>query len=289
MNKTPCSHVESEITLVICSERPAEIADSISGVTRAGDCGLIPDDDRRIYDVYFDTPQGILGRALWSLRVRTVGAEGVPVSPDRVPREDDESRSDRFITLKGPAVAAGHGGVDRIELEVSWSPHGLAACLEELGGLGIILPAGDFRADAPTRTLRSMGLVVIQERSTQRRIRLARVSHEGPVQAELSIDRVSYLFGTARVVHREIEIETRAPQAEGVVKSLALELARMFGTELRPWRPGKLVTGIAVARLLDAGRLEGLMNEEQGLLAGAYDLIEECLRGLPANPIGRNR
>jgi hypothetical protein len=81
----------------------------------------------------------------------------------------------------------------------------------------------------------------------------------GPV-AELTVDDVGYRLpaGTARLL--EVEVEAKGPGGMATVQALLAALAEGFPEELRPWPYGKLATGLAAERLLNEGRLDGLLD-----------------------------
>ena len=98
----------------------------------------------------------------------------------------------------------------------------------------------------------------------------------GPV-AELTVDDVAYQLpaGTARLL--EVEVEAKGTGGLETVQALLEALAEVFPDDLRPWPYGKLATGRAVERLLDDGRLEGLLDPSGRISPAAHDRLAEFL------------
>ena len=95
--------------------------------------------------------------------------------------------------------------------------------------------------------------------------------------AELSLDDVAYQLpaGTARLL--EVEVEAKGAGGLETVQALLGALAEAFPADLRPWPYGKLTTGRAVERLLDDGRLEGLLDPSGRISPAAHDRLAEFL------------
>ncbi len=66
-----------------------------------------------IRDVYWDTSEGILRRKKISLRLREID-------------------NNLLVTIKGAGKLTDWGGVERLEIEVPWSPDGFYRIIDEL-------------------------------------------------------------------------------------------------------------------------------------------------------------
>jgi inorganic triphosphatase YgiF len=250
---------EREVTLVICSERPEDLADEIAGLSAIRGYSLSPESSEKILDTYLDTADRSLTAIRWALRIRT-------------------TLSDHWITLKGPSRPTEWGGLERVEVEALWSRDALNQVLREVDNLKA---SSEARAETfdlrdPVQTMKSLGFEIIQKRSLQRRGKAVTEQRRGPEIAELAIDAVTYQFPSAYIIHSEVEIEAKSGSIPLAVQELADELIRLYGPELQRWPHSKLATGRAVEELLFAGKLNGLMKGNR-LLPRAYPVINELL------------
>jgi hypothetical protein len=260
MNTGSRSHIETELTLVVCDDHPQAVCESIEALPSVG--GLLAGraQVRSIRDVYYDTPTKNLRSAGWGLRIRQVGA-------------------DTRVALKGRSKVTDRGAVERTEIEDEWSLAALEAILEQL-----TLPcptdecAEVFDESSANVTMRRLGLVVVQDRETRRKVRTLTHEHApaGSADAELVIDRVIYSFGGQELTHHEIEIEAVSPAGPELISLVRQDLMARFGKSLRLWLYSKLATGWALERLVVEGRMEGLVNNRL-LAPAAYDVIHERL------------
>jgi inorganic triphosphatase YgiF len=250
-SKQPGS-TETETTLVVVSDTPEQVADAVAALTELDGFALQHRPDEPIRDRYVDTADGLLGRARTSVRVREVGPK-------------------RLLTIKGPATG-GRGGETREEHEIEWSGEAWALLREKLGAELEIPDKPPVPAD-PIETLAAVGLDVIQERETLRRVRAVVPPGQRRAVAELAIDAVTFRLGGVDVRHYEIEIEVKAPGGEDAVAALADSLLARFGPELRLWRLGKLSTGKAVVSLIEDRESDDLLTDDGTLRPSAYDAI----------------
>jgi inorganic triphosphatase YgiF len=246
---------EVEAKLVIRSERPREIAGEIAALTSLGRFRLVPRGTLFLRDSYLDTEDGELRGADASVRIRSEGGE-------------------RWITLKGPARKDREAGmVEREELELPWSREALERIVAVLRELNVELSRPRASAsDQPLEAFRALGLRVIQDRATERRVQDVVTEGEEPV-AELVVDSVRYELDGREVRHHEVEVEAKGTGGEEEVREVAEALRERFPDVLRPWTRGKLSTGRVVERLLRKRKLEGLLGGEGDLMPAAYDRI----------------
>jgi inorganic triphosphatase YgiF len=222
---------EVEVALVVRSETPERVWAAVATLEDVDGLALVPGQSQHLRDRYLDTEGGDLGSRRYALRIREV---------DGRPR----------ITLKGDAKRLATG-VDRLELELPWSPAAASRVLAELRAGGVPIDDSVPLDEDPVAALAHVGLRVIQERETRRELRSV-VDEAGAELAELDLDAVSYRFphGEARLF--EVELETRSPAADLGRIAGALQRA---APELVEWPHGKLVTGAALERALVAGAI----------------------------------
>lgn len=257
------SQSEMEATLIICSQDPEGVAQKIVALTEIKNYRLLSQETKKIHDIYFDKPDSALKGEKLALRIREIGAT-------------------QLITLKGPSELSDWGGVKRLEIEKLWCKNALASVREELKDNNIRLPKlrKDFDWANPREVMASLGLQVIQDRETQRQIRNIVVLDDDytPILAELAIDSVVYNFRDKKILHYEVELESKMRDGANVVKAVSENLVKMFEPALRRWDYGKLATGKAIEKLLNEGALEGLVDGKNKLKLSAYDKIEEYLK-----------
>ena len=250
---------EREAKLVIRDARPEAVADAIAALDHLAGSHLVPAGEVALRDVYLDTPARALSARGDALRLRVAGGE-------------------TLLALKGSSREVDPGVLEREEIEAPWSAAALARLRTLLAARGIALREAPA-AGAPVAALRAMGLEVLQERTTKRRLRNA-VYEGGAIIAELAIDAVTYRLDAGDVRHHEVEIEAKAPSGAAYLPRAAEALRARFGASLMPWVHGKLETGLALARLLAAGEARTLVAGGQ-LTPDAYPRLAEILGAAP--------
>lgn len=256
---------EIEAALIICSANPQVVASQIAGLTSIGNYRLLPQDSQIIHDLYLDTPDRALQTQELALRVREIGTT-------------------RWVALKGRSQPIDwEGGVERLEIESQWSRDALARVVKELSDRGIKIPqqGQDFDDTYPLDVMVSLGLEAVQDRESHRQVRnIASAGGEsGSVLAELAIDSVAYHFGGQEICHHEVEVEAKEASSSTVIKPVIESLVAMYGPALRRWGHSKLATGKAIEKMLGDGALEGLLDSHHNLKPGAYDKIDDYLKG----------
>jgi hypothetical protein len=247
---------EVEGVLVVSAPDPEAVARRLAALEAVDRFDLVARPALRLRDVSLDTPDGALGAARVTLRLR----------------EQDGP-------LKADAVRSGLAA-ERLELEAPWSAGVLQAALDELARRGVGVPAAGPGAGAPLEVLAGLGLHPTQTRDTTRIPRdvLERSRPAAGPVAELVVDDVGYRFPAGAVRLLEVEVEAKGPGGLATVQALLAALAEGFPGELRPWPWGKLATGRAAERLLAAGALEGLLDPAGRLGPAAYDRLAEILQ-----------
>lgn len=247
---------EVEATLVVSATSPGAVLGRIRELDSLAGHPVRWTEARELRDVYVDTPARDLRDRGLALRLR---------------RDGDGWR----ITLKGEGRPAGKGAVERMEVELDWSPVALERILGELEARGVRpggVPAFGDGGD-PVETLRSAGLEVIQDRRSRRRAgRLLEAGGDAETVGWLVLDRVRFPTGSGgRVRHREVEVEAAPGAPEGLASRLAAELRSRFPDTLLPWPHPKLATGLVLERIDPPASASG------DLLPAAYDRLAERL------------
>ncbi len=251
---------EVEAKLVIRSDRPRSVAEEIASQAVVGRFRLLPRGTLALQDTYFDTRSEDLRRAGASVRIRAVDGA-------------------RWITLKGAAAKdAASGTVERDETELPWSREALDRVVVALSALGVRLSASTakIKGHDPVSALRALGLRVIQDRATERRVRDVVGEEGGDPLAELVVDSVRYELGGREAWHHEVEVEAKGPGGVTMVREVAETLRARFPDALRPWTKGKLSTGRVLERLRLSGELERLLGPDGSLTSAAYDRITDA-------------
>ena len=250
---------EIEAKLVVFSQPPGAVIDSICRLRSIGRHTLASEPEKRIHDIYFDS-KDLLRNASLAIRLR-------------------DASGSLFLTLKGRAHTLAGGAIQRMEIEEPWSEHAVATVLEAVRGFGVVLPHDSLPSETnPVSALHALGLDVIQDRETIRRIRnvvpMSPTSRSNPV-AELAVDSVTYRFGPHVFRHHEVEVELTGAHDAGAVDTITAELRRAYGDTLRPWRHNKLSTGRALERL--SGTAPRLADAEGNVLPQTYGIIDAML------------
>jgi adenylate cyclase class IV len=237
---------------MVRSSHPAAVLEKISALVSLGNYRLMPIETESMRDVYFDTPDHSLSSRRLNLRLRYL---------TNVVR----------VTLKQSPGLFTRNRNERRETELDWSFASLSKILQEISGRGIRLESTGPGESDPADAMKKLGLIVIQDRETNRRPREV-VSVRGEILAEVAIDSVTYHIDRVNVMLDEVEIEAKSKNGKQVVDQVAKSLTLVFGSELQRWRSGKLSTGMKIERLLRNGRLNGLIQEGR-LKQDAYDLL----------------
>lgn len=246
---------ETEAALIIYSEKPQEIADKIGKLDLVDGYLLVTKGVLHIEDVYFDTARQELNQKELALRIRTFNGE-------------------HLITLKGPSKETGDKNViERLEIEEKWSKSSLDKMTGMLKKYGVIIAKDNyFEENSPIETLEKLGLVILQKRSTKRIVK--NIEKRNQLVAELDIDEVSYHFGSKTIQIFQIEIETKKDDNKDVINIIS-NLNNIFGTKLKAWNYGKIVTGNVIQKLSEQGLKE--LVKDNIIVPSGYDMIENEL------------
>lgn len=258
--------LETESTLLICSENPEDISRRVTELETLAGFYLLPRCSVSIHDLYFDTTDRALQTIRASLRLRTVNS--------RI-----------LITLKGAPLPTASASVTRHEFEDHWSNQALTtivdACNCMLAHTAIKGPrdAMNNQASKPADFLQDIGLQVIQDRRTYRQLRgIAPTPHATSlVLAELAVDHVVYYIDGLEIHHHEVEIEEKHMNSTVVVDRISAALDEEFKCNLRQWDHSKLQMGEIIRTFVAKGDLKRLIDANNHLTSGAYAIIDRRL------------
>jgi hypothetical protein len=254
------SKVEKEIVLMVDSIDPKATIQRVSKLDSLRGYSLRPAASFQFHDIYFETASGSLRRKKINLRIRK-GKDGWLIAMKRSPGLLQWKRN------------------ERAELELVWSYESLDRILAELLAKGITLSARQhLDMTNPVETLKSIGLLILQDRETERNTKNVSLTPEGGADlAELASDCVTYHFQHWNVRLYELEVEAKGSGSDKVLSDIKIGLLNAFGSELIPWKWGKLVTGKIIERLLKAGTLDDLIDNEL-LTKRGIEEVEKALR-----------
>ncbi len=253
------SKPELELILLIVSPDPQSTALRVASLSAIGEYRLVAEPTKTLHDIYLDTPDHLLSKKRVNLRVRGTGES-------------------YWITMKISPGLLSWRRHERQEVEVPWSLESLSQIAGELSrkGVSLTVPSELDETLSHVEMMKLMGLRVLQDRETERRPRNI-VEGGGPTEvlAELEVDSVLYHFAGQDVRLFELELEAKSQRGSKILGGLSRKLQADFGSELRSWRFGKLVTGEKIERLLERKEL-GAYLDGSTLKAGGYERIERA-------------
>ncbi len=225
-------HSEVELKLTVVGDDPDGLLDAVATLDRLGDFELGPIRRHRLRDVYWDTPQRRLRKHGLTLRLR---------------RMDDQV----LFTAKG-GTSAKDGLFRRYELERPATFENWHVVRTALAAGGVKLDGFAARDATPAEWMACSGLIITQDRTTDRRTR--DVLDGASVIGELALDRTTFRFRTLVVEYREIEVEELG---EGGIDlaGLGARLAESFPGRLEPSTMGKYKRGLTIEQQLRAAKL----------------------------------
>jgi len=225
-------HTEIEFKLTVVGDDPDGLLDAIAALDCIGDDALGPAQVLRLHDVYWDTEQSALRDHGLSLRLRWSGGAAV-------------------FTAKGGA-GSDDGLFRRQELELPATPEKWESVRQAVSDNGVTLGAAEATTGAPEAWLAKSGLVVTQDRVTERRTRA--VLRGGKSVAELALDRTTFRLRSLEVRYREVEVEQLGNAAIDL-DAVGRALTARFPGRLEPSTMGKYGRGLALERQLQSAGL----------------------------------
>ena len=243
---------EKEVTLVIYTENSEGVSNQIADLDQIAEYTLKNPYIHHIVDVSFDTAENHLFNNRSSLRIRTINGRCL-------------------FTLKSSPVFQSTGAVKRDELELDWHPNSFGFLIDALIQMGIELP-NDYKFDFDwCKSMSTLGMNVLQERQTKRRTKDIFCEHV--LIAELAVDEVKYKYQKGDVLHREIEIESKANKGDKALPIVAEYLVQKYPDALSVWMPSKLELGLGLKDLIESGNEEIIRNNK--ISAKIYSMLND--------------
>jgi len=249
---------EVEVVLIIHEDFDA-VLNQLSSLRSIRNYRLEPGPSKTIRDTYFDTPDGRLRKRGTNVRIREIDGAF-------------------FISTKWGARRTLKGATLRKEVEVPWSERALRNLIKdlklEIGGS----PWHQFSEATPIESMKTIGLQMTQDRETNREVRnISSWLKPTLVIAELAIDRVTYHIGNHNASIFEVEVEEKAKKSSSVVRDVTKALIHAYQPALQKWSQGKLVTGLAIQRLLETEPVDNLLDHDR-LRPEAFIRIDQTVR-----------
>ena len=184
-----------------------------------------------------------------------------------------------MITTKSDIRRISGNVIRRRETELPWSYDSVRLLARTLELKTPPMSLSRFQSTPPSKTLKAVGLEVIQERRTRRETRDVVGRSENPTSrlAELAIDNVTYTFQDVKVGFSEVEVEAKSPGGLANVQAIANALVSKYQPLLQQWFHGKFVTGLAIGKLL---KIDGLQSYlvKGNLGPKAFEIVERTIR-----------
>ena len=252
---------EIETKLAIIHSEPEEISEQIACEQSLGHYILEPEPQRAMTDRYFDTADHLLQGKGLALRYRLKNEESL-------------------VTLKGKSRIQAGGAIRRMEIEEHWSEAALHEIIQILNYIGLNLKEKTeaFNQNDPVLTFKKLGFILLQERTTQRQVRMIKNPQNSREKAELAIDRAVYQFQNNTLKHYEIEIEEKSENAADMVEQCIKILHSSYPRALKSWKINKLALGLILEKLVLNQDFQKLVRSDGRLSPESYRLIEEEAR-----------
>ncbi len=267
MNSKDQENKELEAKFVVISEKPQQIIDKLLHIKAISGYDLSPKKNFEIRDIYFDDDFQRLKKSQLALRIRILEGE-------------------IYITLKGKPTFSSWGAIERLEVELPWSPNALNKIFEILNEKNIPLErsADNFSNEDPILTLERCGLQVVHDRESYRRtFNISSSVNRSQYLVELVVDTVKFHIGKQIILHHEIELETLSSEGITILKELVHTLHEQFYPEIQIWKYSKLESGIAIELLYKNKKLQKYIKGDGNLFPGGYKEIEEQIKSLQSN------
>jgi hypothetical protein len=251
---------EFEVKLIVTSQQPRKIANSLRKLTRLGDYRLTNRKLIKIQDIYFDTGTDRLRKSQLALRVRLM-------------------ENKKLLTMKGKAAFADWGGIKRLEIEETWSVALLQKVLEKIPNFNF--NANDlsdlFLPDNPVKTLMKLNFKVIQDRITHRELKDVMMPGHCQSVADFVLDEVRFQTTAGKVIHYEVEIEALAEKSVEHVHIILKELQNRYPDDLLIWLYSKLETGEIIAQYTNDLQKNSFITEDGFIRKNGYKMIADLL------------
>jgi hypothetical protein len=182
-----------------------------------------------------------------------------------------------MLTAKSDAKIQKGGVTARREMEIPWTQNALKIVNQKMA-LGLVLRQPDLESvDDAIEQVRGHGLLMVQQRETERvKRRITNTGTHLPI-AQLCLDTVLYHLNNSKVTLREIEIEAEKSADTKDITSIRDALESLYPAKLLRWPYGKFVTGKAIEKLSKLKQLNRLVDSE-GLKLEAFEAIDRVIR-----------
>jgi hypothetical protein len=251
--------IEIETTLIILGENPELLMGEIASRAFIGAYRLIGKGTKVLQDTYYDTQMGYLSGQGIAVRTR-------------------EKAGSVLFCIKQRERIEDAGAAVREELELPWSMQCMDHVAQIMQNAPMNLNEICFRLDSPSQCLACLGLVPIQTRETRRQaFDISRSGKEGII-AELALDEVCYFISGCCILHYEIEVEAKGPSCEPDIMHLTDLIRQAYPDRLTRWGYNKLLTGLAVERLISEGMLAVQPGKALHLSRSSYNAIDVFLK-----------
>jgi len=245
---------------MIIKENSEAVVNKLTGLLSIRGYRLDPLPTKRIRDIYFDNAGGDLRKRRTNLRIREI---------------DDAT----YISVKSNTRRTLKGAIMRKEVEVPWTRSTFESVLKDLklerhGGSS----SNQFSDTTAVQAMEGIGLRRIQDRETMRQVRnISAPLRPGTVLAELAIDLVTYHIRNHDIAISEVEVEEKASKSSSVVRDVTEALIEDYKPALQKWGHGKLVTGLALQKLVEEESEESLLDHDR-LKPDAFDKLDQAIR-----------
>jgi inorganic triphosphatase YgiF len=250
---------EMETTLVVLGDEPQNLIEELSAHKAIGPYHLASRGMKVFTDTYFDTVDRSLTKRRIALRTRDMAGSVI------------------FCIKKGEHIL-GTGAVVREELEFPWSKQ----CLDHAATIIQDPPTNPVKVpshmNSAPHCLACLGLFPIQSRETTRLVFDVSCASTEEIMAELALDEVSYSICGCSILHYEIEVESRSFSTEHQMVLFTDLLRNTYPHKLMRWDHNKLITGIAMEKLMKDGRIASVPGKIIRLSRSSYDVIDAFLK-----------
>ena len=249
---------EVEAAMLLLSNNIKMIIEKIQNVIRNSSYESVKNGTEKIHDLYYDTPDKKLETQKIQLRIRTLHEKVYKVTL-KVLKEVRENYS------------------DRIEIERLWSKEAFDDIFNNLVRMNIRFQnrEGSYNED-PKTSFNNIGLIVIQDRKTNREILNAVNKISGLIEFEFDVDTITILLDSnTEIRFSELEIESKKSGNEKELNMIVNKVLKL--PELMPWPHSKLETGMAVTKLFNNKLLENKTdyNEKNELTVNGIRKISD--------------
>jgi inorganic triphosphatase YgiF len=251
--------LEIETKLVVLGDDREALLEGLARRTALGPYRLAPAGIEMFRDTYYDSPGCLLSGQRIALRTR-------------------ETERSVVFCIKHSERVKDSGVAEREELETPWSPQ----CLDQAARIlrrapmeALYTPPG---FEDPLHGLARLGLAPIQSRQTRRQALDVRDA-EGKILAELALDEVCYHVAGGTVLHCEIEAEAKGCGDVSLIEHVTGLVSRLYPDRLIRWDYNKLITGLALERLMGEGRLPAPSGKILLLDRSGYTAIDAFISG----------